>query len=255
MSVYTEKLEKRIREAEKKIEQYERQLPAIKDCVKDAEKKCQYWQENLMRHRARQVETECLIADLKESIGNWKEDIAEESCKDAKGMEILDVTLLSIEEAEKMDKDILKADTDCYWLKSKGDIGIYYTACVGGDGFIYKDGDAMDNSFGVRPVLVFSPDSVSLEKGDKFIRGGLIWTVTDKDRALCDKTVKKMPFRNFHFEGDKAYDIECNEIPRNELNDYEKSEVYRYLHTDFLKKYQIELSDKEKDKEEPEIER
>lgn len=74
----------------------------------------------------------------------------------------------------------------------------------------------MNYTFGVRPALQI-PDleSFNLRIGDRFILVGEQWVVISKDKALCDRIIGKMPFR----EDWKAPDA----------NDYEKSDVKIWL--------------------------
>ena len=86
-------------------------------------------------------------------------------------MEIIGATLLSLEEAKQLDKEILKASGNWWWLRSPSICDKYYNqaACVfGGNGYVYDYG-LVEISFGVRPALCISNlSSSNLQIGDKF---------------------------------------------------------------------------------------
>ena len=129
-------------------------------------------------------------------------------------VDITEITLLSVEEAEKLDEDT-RYIGDPWWLRSPGDFDDF-AAIVNPNGVVYADGSYVDSTYGVRPALTISNLQASnLRIGDQFILADEQWTVIGKDKALCDDIVGRAPFR-------KAW-----KAP--DANDYEKSDVKRWL--------------------------
>lgn len=106
---------------------------------------------------------------------------------------ITGATLLSAEEAKKLDKGILKADKD-WWLRSRG-FNDNTAACVIGDSG-YIDGLFLEYSFGVRPALTISNlETSNLKIGDTITFGNHIFTIISDHYALCNDIIEKCAFR------------------------------------------------------------
>ncbi|MBR6158489.1 MAG: hypothetical protein IKQ27_16165, partial [Lachnospiraceae bacterium] len=86
-----------------------------------------------------------------ESICNTDELYSEKDVIEIPG--ITGATLLSAEEAEELDIDILKA-SGCWWLRSPGTYGDLAAFVDGVDGDVYDFGRDVLGSFGVRPALI-----------------------------------------------------------------------------------------------------
>lgn len=178
-------------------------------------------------------------------------------------IEILDVGLLTVEEAEELPKELYES-YNRWWVHPDVNNDSVSLAYADGIGNVFLS-DCITRDFSVRPALTFN--SEILKVGDKFsftnphgdVR--LTFTVISENKAFCDISVKEMPYKYCYripssemWRDGKWRDVGSGkEIPVNELNNYEKSDVYKYLHTDFLKEYQIELVNKEQ--EEPDIEK
>lgn len=130
-------------------------------------------------------------------------------------LEITGATLLSVEEAKQLDKEILKA-SNSWWLGSRG-YNVNNAACVYGDnGYVDDIGNNVEYSFGVRPALIISNlESSSLKIGDSITFGDHDFTIISDKHALCDDIIGRCAFR----EDWKAKDA----------NDYEASDVKKYV--------------------------
>ena len=129
-------------------------------------------------------------------------------------VDVTGITLLSVEEAKEVDKNI-RCIGDSWWLRSSGhydDIAAY----VYRYGVVYEDGSAVEYYIGVRPALQISNlESFNFRIGDRFVLVGEQWVVISKDKALCDRIIGKTPFREYY----KAPDA----------NNYEKSDIKIWL--------------------------
>lgn len=143
-------------------------------------------------------------------------------------------TLLSVEEAKNVNKEILKADID-WWLCSPGFDGDY-AACVFGDyGSVSDIGNYVEDSYGVRPALEISNlESSGYKIGESVYFGGYSFTIISDTYALCDDMIGECAFR----KDSKAKDA----------NKYETSDIKRYVETWFEKVK--EQSREERDSEE-----
>ena len=138
-----------------------------------------------------------------------------------KSLEITGATLLSVEEAKKLDSACLKVfgACDAWWLRSHG-FYAYNAACVFGEyGIVTSDGDGVGEELGVRPALIIS-NLGDFEVGDKFEVGEYAFTIISDDYALCDDIIGSSPFRE-DYEADDA-------------NDYEASDIKKYVDDWFL---------------------
>ena len=144
------------------------------------------------------------------------------------------ITLLSTKEAENLlteEQRICKYNNEeCWWLRSPG----YYK---GRAAYVYFDGSV--NYFGhrvspanycVRPALILSTLKSSnlksieeLGAGERFEFGGYTFTIISNKLALCDEAIAKMAFRE---------DWEAKDA-----NDYEKSDIKKFLDNWFRENY------------------
>ena len=131
-------------------------------------------------------------------------------------LDIEEITLLTTEEARLVPRRILAAG-DNWWLRSPG-YDVRLAAYVYLDGFVLIDGYIVDNAFGVRPALrICNFSSANLNLGDKLKLAGETWTVISEDFVLCDDIIGECAFRHDYKTPD--------------ANDYEKSDVKKYLET------------------------
>ena len=134
-------------------------------------------------------------------------------------LEISGATLLSVEEAEKLDSACLKADS-LWWLRSPG-ICFIFAACVDG-GSVSEDGLHVGRELAVRPALIIS-NLGDFKVGDKFTVGEYAFTIISDEYALCDDIIGDSPFR----ENDKA----------DNADDYEASDIKKYVDDWFEKQF------------------
>lgn len=139
------------------------------------------------------------------------------------------IDLLTIEEAKKLPEDILICktpkgfnsysyiDNACWWwLRSPG-YNSEFAAVVDASGAVDVDGDFVDNDHNaVRPVIRVTDLNDMEETDDGYIRYlGTKWVnITDYTGVVC--LLKKKCLKNPH-----RFDAESN--------DYEKSEIKKYL--------------------------
>ena len=135
-------------------------------------------------------------------------------------LEITEATLLTIEEARKLPEWLRRYD-EWWWLKSPG-CNSNYVTFVDDDGFVNSFGDYafVDNI--VRPVLIISNfDSSNLQIGDTFEFGDEKFEVISNDKAFCLGDIDYMEFRK--------------DPDAPDANDYEKSDVKKYIDVWFEK--------------------
>ena len=137
-------------------------------------------------------------------------------------LEIEDITLLSVEEADKVPEALRKLRDQngrnvCWWLRSSS----YFdslAAFVNLDGFVddYGCGVSHDD-VAVRPALTIrNLKSSDLELNDQILLAGRTWTVISDHIILCDEPVGFTAFRAERLAEDD--------------NDYEKSDVKTWLY-------------------------
>ena len=129
-------------------------------------------------------------------------------------LEITEATLLTIEEARKLPGRLRRYD-EWWWLKSPG-LCSNYVAFVDNGGFVNSFGDYafVDNI--VRPVLIISNfESTDLKIGDTFEFGGEQFEIISDGKAFCLGDIVYKEFR------------EDPDAP--DANDYEKSDVKKYI--------------------------
>lgn len=122
------------------------------------------------------------------------------------------LTLLSANEYVE-NRKFIKALNDYWWLRSPG-----YSNCYAFDvNSIGNLDNILVNSVNcfVRPALILKS---SFSVGDKFIYYGHNWTVISEKYALCDEKFRQMAFRKYWA-----------------ANDYEKSDIKRYLDSEWNK--------------------
>jgi len=129
-----------------------------------------------------------------------------------KDLDIKDITLISIEEAEKIPQ-VYREFYDWWWLKSNGSNG-YQTANVSSDGSIYTYGDSIIyNRDYVRPALIVNNlESFNLPTCSKLVINNIEWIKISDNMLLCDDN----SFGRHKFD--------------EKSNDYETSEIKKYIH-------------------------
>lgn len=155
-------------------------------------------------------------------------------------LEVTGITILSVDEAKRIPISIRKSahrydwqQTSQWWLRTPG--LTRKAAYVFPDGKINTDGAYVDcgisQSIGVKPVLtVANLTELKLGRGSKVNLAGLTWTVINEQMLLCDHIVGTLNFRDYGSCNDRYYEIESrNTIPVEELNDFEHSDIKKYL--------------------------
>jgi hypothetical protein len=129
--------------------------------------------------------------------------------------EIEGATLLTVEEAKELSKNISLAERN-WWLRSPGGFDDWAAFVFGDDGHVDDDGYFVYEEFGVRPALRISNlESSDLQVGDKFIFGGQSWTIISDDKALCDDVMGESVF--------------CRDLCAKDANVYEASDVKKFV--------------------------
>lgn len=136
-------------------------------------------------------------------------------------LEITEATLLTVEEAKKLPKRLLRHNS-WWWLRSPVNYGhrssyVTYVATVSDDGSVYDSGIHVSTiGDAVRPALVISNiESSGLKIGDTFEFGGKIFEIISNDKAFCLTDIGTSAFR-YGREVDNA-------------NDYEKSDIKIFI--------------------------
>lgn len=150
-----------------------------------------------------------LIYDIRE--------VLEEGALEIKESDILEVTLLSTEEARELPKELLKAD-EHWWLRSPGGSDIEAAFVHGDGGIVFVGGIGVDREYGVRPALKLK--SLLFKKGDSFSYNGYEWDVIGDNLALCRTIVGECAFRKC-LKADDANNYETSDI-KKWLNDWWK---------------------------------
>jgi|GEM_PF-2808699 len=145
-------------------------------------------------------------------------------------LEIQEITLLSVEEAEALltsDRSSLRWMTPddlkrwC-WLRTSGDTPTdetYYAAVLDHGNNVRLNGCDVGEDCGVRPAMRVS---TQLTKGDVFEAGGESWTMLNNELAYCDRIVAQSRYRR--------------DSGASDANDYEKSDIKKWLENWALKK-------------------
>ena len=128
------------------------------------------------------------------------------------GLDISKATLLTVEEVRKL-PERLKRYNDRWWLRSPGSYSCH-VAIVNYSGSI--DYEASCINVIIRPVLIISNlESTDLEVGDTFEFGNKEFEVISNDKAFCLTDIGRSVFRD-DWKADDA-------------NDYEKSDIKKYI--------------------------
>lgn len=131
-------------------------------------------------------------------------------------LNIKEITLLSVEEAEKYLTPEQRAVGSWWWLRSPGNNPTRAAGVYRGGGSVSTNGSNVNISSGVRPALrIANLDSSNLSKGDIIKVGGESWTIISDNLALCDRVVGATCFRKIWNSPD--------------ANVYEKSDVKKWL--------------------------
>lgn len=130
-------------------------------------------------------------------------------------LEITRATLLSIEEAKQLPLELRKY-TSRWWLRSSG-YDSYHAANVGYAGVVDNDGVCVPKDcFWVRPALQISNlNSSNLNVGDKFEFDGKPFKIISDNFAFCLTDIGRHCFRE--------------DWRANNANDYEKSDIKKYI--------------------------
>lgn len=121
--------------------------------------------------------------------------------------DIEQITLLTIEQAEKVPKNVL-ARNDWWWLRTAGQHP-NFAAFVDEDGDIYEEGFIVYHAYnGVRPA--FRITGVSLDFNELVYIGKLPCTAIDKDLVLANELI-------------------CDHRFGRETNDWETSEIKAFI--------------------------
>lgn len=143
-------------------------------------------------------------------------------------LDIIEATLLTITEVRKLPKR-LKIYND-WWLKTPGSYSCH-AAFVNCRGFI--DYDISCDDFMVRPALVISNlDAFNLKIGDTFVFGRAEFEIISNSKALCSTYIGFSAFRD-DWRADDA-------------NDYEKSDIKKYI-DDWFEKSKKELNNEKEE--------
>ena len=135
-------------------------------------------------------------------------------------LEITGATLLSVEEAKQLDKEILKA-SGSWWLRSPG--FAHKAAFVSGEyGDIRVHGYPVRESFGVRPALIISDlESSNLKIGGSIAFGNHNFTIISDNYTLCNDIIGECVFRKDWITKD--------------ADDYEASDIKKYVDDWFVR--------------------
>lgn len=129
-------------------------------------------------------------------------------------LEITEATLLTIEEARKLPERLRRYD-EWWWLKSPGRFSGQVTFVDDG-GFVNSFGDHAFVDNVVRPVLIISNfDSSNLQIGDTFEFGDENFEVISNGKAFCLGDIDYKEFRE--------------DLDAPDANDYEKSDIKKYI--------------------------
>lgn len=131
-------------------------------------------------------------------------------------LEIIEATLLTIEEVKQLLPNRLRTYNNWWWLRSPG----YYYNCVANvleDGYVNLIGNYVGiENLTVRPALIISNlESSDFRIGDTFEFGNREFEVISTDRAFCLTDIGQYAFSK-DWESDDA-------------NVYEKSDVKKYV--------------------------
>ena len=130
-------------------------------------------------------------------------------------LEVTEVTLLSVDEAKRIPKRLLK-NRDCWWLRSPGGRGYDAAFVFGDDGIVGGLGNYVGFAFGVRPALrVRNLGSFNLPIESTVSINGHEYYVTSGDMLLSKEGIGECSFR----DNWRAPDA----------NVYEKSDVKKYI--------------------------
>ncbi len=140
------------------------------------------------------------------------------------------ITILSSEEYEELESRIPPLN-DNWWLRSPGYFDIH-VATVMDDGHVNVIGCYVGSAYpNVRPALIL--ESSNLQIGDNFKFGNHTFTVFSEKYALCDDSIGKHCFRK--------------DWKAKDANDYEKSDVKRYIEDWYEKSLEIQKDEEEEE--------
>lgn len=155
-------------------------------------------------------------------------------------LNITGITLLSKDEAKKIPKSLL-ADRGYWWLRTPA-ASLDMVLAVDAKGQIGTDGYYVDNPDGpnyikIRPAIIISNlNELKLIRGSEIEFAGHKWTVISDNMALCNDTIEderdRKAFRKCtRVSSDQTYfcDGTRKRYPIGELNDYESSDVKKYI--------------------------
>lgn len=127
----------------------------------------------------------------------------------ASSFHVVDVELLSAQEADVLMTEETRAMNNLWWLRSLDDDG--HLQVVDPKGNIQSAPDvAVDWQLGVRPAMWFH-GTMAFNVGDKIEAGGETWTVAlvspvADSIAICDRLVERSVFNTSDFKSPKDYE-------------------------------------------------
>ena len=133
-------------------------------------------------------------------------------------LQVIDVTLLSTDEAEMLPKDLRLCSASAWWLRSIGPHPGWVTFVNGIDGHVDLTGTHADSLLGVRPVLkIGNMNSLGLGNGDRFVVNDITYTVISDYLAFCDDSIGRKVYNNC-----SVYDkfLKANVFSRSDLKHY-----------------------------------
>ena len=156
----------------------------------------------------------------------------------AVSLNIVEVTLLSIEEAARVPEK-LRAIGRWWWLRSPG-MAVARACYVGRDGSTSPVGYYVGNSpyeneegscIGVRPALVIGNlKALNFVMGEEIELAGHRWTIISGNMALCNDVIGEQEFRKYlRTEHDSFTTKDGSSYPLVQLNKYEYSDVKAFL--------------------------
>lgn len=123
------------------------------------------------------------------------------------GLEITGATLLTVEEAEVLPKEILSFD-HYWWLCSRGDRGDGAAYVSSGSSVRYSGAYGLDCIGAVRPALIINLKSPTLQIGDKFQFREKEFEIISANRALCTESIGDYVFReDWQAEDSNIYEM------------------------------------------------
>lgn len=141
------------------------------------------------------------------------------------GITVTGATLLTVEEAKRLPKSILKIDYP-WWLRSPGNYANLAAYVYSYGSVSYYGYDVDDYVSGVRPALNIHLESPIPLVGSRFVFGDKGFEIISESQALCTGIVDECVFRK-----DRTAD---------DANDYEASDVKKFVDAWYKKCLELE---------------